>query len=132
MPNSIYIMIPGLFLTGIATNFTTISTYGEMYEPFVELHTKNGVATYDKDKLGDVLAGLYNGAYSIGVIIGPFSASYLMIWLSNSFRLQSDVFAVFTLFFSIILFFAVYVPKKYRTHVQPPLEQLFDSTNDVP
>ena len=117
IPNSIYLIIPGLFLTGIATNFTTISTYGEMYEPFVDIYTKNGMPTYDNDKLGDILAGLYNGGYSIGVIIGPFSASYLMIWLSDSFRLQSDVFAVFTLFFAFILFFAVYIPKKYRTHV---------------
>ena len=124
MPNSIQIMIPGLFLTGIATNFTTISTYGEMYESFVARYTdpKTGAVSYDKDKLGDILAGLYNGGYSIGVIIGPFSASYLMIWLSNSFRLQSDVFAVFTLFFALVFFFAVYVPKKYRAHVQPPLE----------
>jgi hypothetical protein len=58
--------------------------------------------SYDKQKLGDILAGLYNGGYSLGVIIGPFSASYLQIWLDNSFRKQSDVFAIFTIAFATV------------------------------
>ena len=83
IPNSIGVMIPGLIFTGFATVFTTIATYQEMQIPFIE---KYGLDNIDQDKMGDVLAGLYNGAYSIGVIIGPFSASYIMIWLDNSFR----------------------------------------------
>lgn len=35
LPNYISIMIGGLFLTGLATSFTTIGTYQEMYLPFV-------------------------------------------------------------------------------------------------
>ena len=108
MPNSIYLIIPGLFLTGIGTVFTTIATYQEMYIPFVE---KFGLENIDQDKLGDILAGLYNGAYSIGVIIGPFSASYLMILLGDSFRKQADVFGLFTIFFATLLVIIVEIPK---------------------
>lgn len=102
MPNSIALILPGLFLTGLGTSFTTIGTYQEMYAPFVQLHGGEETPRYDKDKLVDILSGLYNAGYSIGVIIGPFSASYLMIWLDNSFRLQSDVFAAITFVFATI------------------------------
>lgn len=111
-------IISGLLLTGLFTSFTTIGTYNEMYLPFVELHggepDGKNVILYDKDKLGDILSGLYNGAYSMGVIIGPFSASYLMIWLDNSFRKMSDVFAIFIFFYATVLLFAVYVPNRIR------------------
>ena len=110
MPNSIYLIVSGLFITGLATSFTTIGTFQEMYLPFVELNK----GAYDKDKLGDVLAGLYNGAYSIGVIIGPFTASYLMILLDNSFSKQSDIFAFFTLAFATLMLFTVYVPNRLK------------------
>lgn len=123
LPNTIGLIIPGLFLTGLATSFTTIGTYQEMYLPFTELHGGDGSdptkrITYDKDKLGDILAGLYNGGYSIGVIIGPFSASYLMIWLDDSFRKQSDVFAIFTLAFGTLLLFVVYFPNLLKRRKQ--------------
>jgi MFS family permease len=39
LPNDIFIMISGLFLTGLATSFTTIGTYQEMYQPFIERHS---------------------------------------------------------------------------------------------
>jgi MFS family permease len=122
LPNSISVMIPGLFLTGLVTSFTTIGTYGEMYEPFIELYGCENASSYsnphdlyDKDKLNDILAGLYNGGYSIGVIIGPFAASYLMIWLDGSFRKQSDVFAVLTLVFGVVMLYVVYIPKRIKT-----------------
>jgi hypothetical protein len=69
---------------------------------------------YDKDKLGDILSGLYNGGYSIGVIIGPFAASYIMIWLDDSFRKMSDVFAAILFAYATILLFTVYVPNRIR------------------
>jgi hypothetical protein len=93
LPDKIGIMIPGLLITGLFTSFTTIGTYQEMQLPFLELHggaeedgKSDDEILYDKDKLGDILAGLYNGGYSLGVIIGPFSASYLQIWLQGSFN----------------------------------------------
>lgn len=48
------------------------------------------------------------------MIIGPFSASYLMIWLDNNFGKQSDIFAVVTLIFATIQLFVVYVPNRIK------------------
>ena len=50
----------------------------------------------------------------MGVIIGPFSASYLMIWMDNSFRKMSDVFGIFIFFYATLLFFAVYIPNRIK------------------
>jgi hypothetical protein len=62
VPDTIALVIPGLFLTGLATSFTTIGTYHEMQMPFIELYGGDGtdgrVLLYDKDKIGDILAGL--------------------------------------------------------------------------
>jgi len=121
LPDKIGIMIPGLLITGLFTSFTTIGTYQEMQLPFLELHggseedakSPNDIL-YDKDKLGDILAGLYNGGYSLGVIIGPFSASYLQIWLEGSFSKQSDFFGILTLFFATLLLCSVYIPNEVR------------------
>ena len=111
-------IISGLFMTGLFSTFTTIGTYNEMYLPFVELHggepNEKNLILYDKDKLGDILSGLYSGASSIGVIIGPFSASYLMIWMDNSFRKMSDVFGIFIFFYATLLLFAVYIPNRIK------------------
>jgi MFS family permease len=97
VPDTIGLVIPGLFLTGLASSFTTIGTYHLMKMPYLELYGGDGsddrVLLYDKDKIGDILSGLYNCAYSIGVIIGPLSASYIMITLGDSFRKMHDIFA---------------------------------------
>ena len=50
----------------------------------------------------------------MGVIIGPFSASYLMIWMDNSFRKMSDVFGIFIFFYATLLLFAVYIPNRIK------------------
>jgi hypothetical protein len=42
LPNYLVIIFSGLFLTGLANTFTTISTYEEMHDPYIE---KFGVAT---------------------------------------------------------------------------------------
>lgn len=118
MDDSLSYIISGLLVTGLFTSFTTIGTYNEMYLPFVELHggepDDKNIILYDKDKLGDILSGLYNGAYSMGVIIGPFSASYLMIWLDDSFRKMSDVFTIFIFIYATLLLIVVYIPNKSR------------------
>jgi hypothetical protein len=122
MTDTIGWIIPGLLITGLFTSFTTIGTYHEIYLPFVERHggeaqldgKTDHQLLYDKDKLGDILSGLYNGAYSIGVIIGPFFSSYIMIWFGDDFRKMSDVFAVFTFFYATVLLLAVYIPNQIR------------------
>ena len=118
MDDSLPWIISGLLITGLFTSFTTIGTYNEMYLPFVELHggepNDKNIILYDKDKLGDILSGLYNGAYSIGVIIGPFTASYFMIWMDNSFRKMSDVFGIFIFAYASLLLVAVYIPNRVK------------------
>jgi DNA-binding transcriptional regulator LsrR (DeoR family) len=110
-------VIPGLFLTGLETSFTTIGTYHEMQMPFMELYGGDGtdgrVLLYDKDKIGDILAGLYNSAY-IGVIIGPLSASYIMIALGESFRKMHDIFAAVSLIYATVLLLVVFIPVKFK------------------
>ena len=133
MDDSIPWIISGLMITGLFTSFTTIGTYNEMYLPFIKSHggetspdggsNEDHLILYDKDKLGDILSGLYNGAYSIGVIIGPFTASYLMIWMNNSFRKMSDVFAVFIFGYATILLLAVYVPNRIRRRAKSTEEK---------
>ena len=117
-PDTIDLVIPGLFLTGFATAFTTIGTYHEMKQPYLDLHggsadTPNSILLYDKDKIGDVLAGLYNAASSIGVILGPFVGSYVMIYLDDSFRRMHDVFALISAGYASILLVVVYIPNRF-------------------
>ena len=117
-PDTIGLVIPGLFLTGMATSFTTIGTYHEMQVPYLELYGGDGsdgrTLLYDKDQIGDILAGLYNAAYSIGVIIGPLSASYIMIALEDSFRKMHDIFAAVSVGFATILLLVVYIPGRLK------------------
>jgi len=42
LPNYLVVIFSGLFLTGLANTFTTISTYEEMHDPYIE---KFGVST---------------------------------------------------------------------------------------
>ena len=79
LPNSLAVIVSGLFLTGIANTFTTISTYKEMHDPYIERYGKPSAA--NSEKLSDILSGLYNAGFSSGVIIGPFLASYITLWL---------------------------------------------------
>jgi MFS family permease len=118
VPDTIALVIPGLILTGLATSFTTIGTYHEMQMPYLELYGGDGtdgrILLYDKDKIGDILAGLYNSASSIGVIIGPLSASYIMIALGDSFRKMHDIFAAASFIYATILLVVVYIPGKFK------------------
>ncbi len=116
MPDTIGLVIPGLFLTGMATSFTTIGTYHEMQVPYIEKYGGDGSdgrqILYDKDSIGDILAGLYNSGYSIGVIIGPLSSSYIMIALGDSFRKMHDIFAYICAGFATVLLVVVYIPER--------------------
>ena len=114
LPNSIALIIVGLFITGVGSAFTTVGTYQEMYIPFVALNGGEAAPRYDKDKLGDILSGLYNGGYSIGVIIGPLTSSYLTILLDNSFQKSSDMFAFITIGFGTLLLLVVGIPNILR------------------
>jgi hypothetical protein len=113
VPETIALVIPGLFLTSLATSFTTIGTYNEMQMPFMELYGGDGtdgrVVLYDKDKIGDILAGLYNSAYSIGVIIRPLSATFIMIALGDLVRKMHDIFAAVSLIYASVLLLVVYI-----------------------
>jgi hypothetical protein len=108
LPNKLIVIFSGLFLTGLANTFTTISTYQEMHDPFVE--TFGVTSTSNSEKLSDVLSGLYNAGFSSGVIIGPFAASYITLWL-DSYRLQADFFAFFGVGFGILHFLVVCLPR---------------------
>lgn len=109
LPNELYIVIPGLFLTGLAGSFTAISAYSEMCDPFVDEHPH-----CDGERLSDVLSGLYNAGFSLGAIIGPVAGSYITI-ASGSFRVCSDVFAGVTLLYCLVLLMAVYYPSVKTT-----------------
>lgn len=79
LPNLQAVIFGGLFLTGLANTFTTISTYEEMYDPFMS--TYGPLTPENNEKLSDILSGIYNAGFSTGVIIGPLIGSYLTIWL---------------------------------------------------
>jgi MFS family permease len=63
---------------------------------------------YDQTELSDTLSGLFNGAFSIGTIIGPLIASYLT--LGTNFSLCCDIFAIMTFGFALLYFLVVYIP----------------------
>lgn len=67
-----------------------------MHSPYIEKY-----GHYHSDKLADILSGLYNAGFSLGVIIGPFLASYITLWL-DSYRMQSDFFAFFGISFGVM------------------------------
>jgi MFS family permease len=104
LPNNLAIIISGLLLTGLAGSFTAISAYSEMHDPFIEDNPH-----CDREKLSDILSGLYNAGFSLGTIIGPILGSYITIW-SGSFRICSDYFAFFTIGYVFALLAFVYYP----------------------
>lgn len=103
-PNSLGVIIPGLLLTGLAGSFSSIAAYSEMHDPFVEAHPN-----CDREKLANILSGLYNAGFSMGTILGPVVGSYITIW-SGSFRVCSDFFAIVTFIYCLALFGFVYYP----------------------
>ena len=95
--NSLTPIISGLLLTGLAGSFTSIGAYTEMHEPYIKLNPN-----CDRDKLSDILSGLYNAGFSLGTIIGPMGGSYITIW-TGSFGKCVDYFAIVTIAFSLIM-----------------------------
>lgn len=79
-----------------------------MHDPYIERYGKPSPA--NSEKLSDILSGLYNAGFSSGVIIGPFLASYITLWL-NSYRLQADFFALFGIAFGLLHFAVVCLPR---------------------
>jgi MFS family permease len=63
----------------------------------------------EKERVNDLLAGLFQAAQSLGYIIGPMAGSYITI-LTGSFGLCSDVFAIFTLSFALLQLIIVFIP----------------------
>ena len=108
LPNTLPVIISGLLLMGLADSFTSIGAYTEMHDPFVSVNPG-----CDRDKLSDILSGLYNAGFSLGTFIGPMVGSYLTIWY-QSFRICSDYFAIATLIFSVLLIVFVYMPLRNR------------------
>ena len=106
LPNQLKVIISGLILTGLAGSFTSIGAYTEMNDPYVQLNPK-----CDKEKLSDILSGLYNAGFSLGTIVGPIAGSYLTIGY-NSFGVCTDYFAVATFIFSAAMLIFVYEPSK--------------------
>jgi MFS family permease len=80
-----------------------------MYEPFVQRYPQ-----CDREKLSDILSGLYNAGFSLGTIIGPIAGSYITIYY-KSFRVCCDIFGLSTLFYALILFVGVYLPLRAVT-----------------
>jgi MFS family permease len=106
LPNQLKVIISGLILTGLAGSFTSIGAYTEMNDPYVKLNPK-----CDKEKLSDILSGLYNAGFSLGTIVGPIAGSYLTIGY-NSFGVCTDYFAVVTFIFSAAMLIFAYEPSK--------------------
>lgn len=108
LPNSLFVILSGLVLTGLAGSFTSIGAYTEMYEPFNQMYPK-----CDKDKLSDILSGLYNAGFSLGTILGPIAGSYITIGF-QSFRVCTDFFAIGTLVFAALMITVVYAMPKNK------------------
>jgi MFS family permease len=106
LPNQLKVIISGLILTGLAGSFTSIGAYTEMNDPYVQLNPK-----CDKEKLSDILSGLYNAGFSLGTIVGPIAGSYLTIGY-KSFGVCTDYFAVVTFIFSAAMLIFVYEPSQ--------------------
>lgn len=102
LANSLSVILSGLVLTGLAGSFTSIGAYTEMHEPFIQMYPK-----CDKDKLSDILSGLYNAGFSLGTILGPIAGSYITIGF-HSFRVCTDFFAIGTVVFAILMLTLVY------------------------
>jgi MFS family permease len=101
------VIFGGLFLTGLANTFTTISTYEEMYDPFMT--TYGPLTPENNEKLSDILSGIYNAGFSTGVIIGPLIGSYLTIWLD--YGSMNDIMGFFGIAFGLLHLIFVYIPK---------------------
>ena len=102
IPDSLIVIVIGLFLIGLAGSYTSIGAYTEMYEPYVKINP-----SCNKDQLSDILSGLYNAGFSLGTIVGPMAGSYITIGY-NSFGVCTDYFAITAVLFSgLTLFFVV-------------------------
>lgn len=108
LPNDLLVIMAGLLLLGFASPFTCITTYSEIHDSFVSVKPD-----CDRDKLNDILSGLFNAAFSLGVFIGPMVGSYLTIWY-QSFRICSDFFAIGTFMFVVLLIVFVYIPLRIK------------------
>jgi MFS family permease len=62
--------------------------------------------------LNDLLVGLYNGFFSLGMIIGPLASSY--ITLATNFRLCSDIEALTLGFFGFVYVAFIVIPTRLR------------------
>lgn len=92
-------------MTGLAGSFTSIGAYTEMHDPFIKLYPK-----CDRERLSDILSGLYNAGFSLGTIVGPIVGSYLTIWY-KSFSICTDYFAITTFIFCAAMLIFVYLPQ---------------------
>lgn len=101
LPNTLPVILGGLLLCGLTGSFTSIAAYTEMNEPYLREHPG-----CNRDQLSDVLAGLYNAAFSLGTFIGPMAGSYVTIGL-GSFRKCTDVFAIGALGYCMVLLVSV-------------------------
>ena len=94
-------------LTGLANTFTTIATYQEMFEPFMQRY--GPLSPAHSEKLSDILSGLYNAGFSLGVILGPFAGDYLTMFFG--YRLQADIMGFFGIGYGVLHLLCVYLPK---------------------
>ncbi len=79
LPNELGLSIAGLVLSAMTFPFTIVCAYQELYDAVTEAG-KN----YDPSYLNDVLVGMFNSFFSLGLIIGPLASSYVAI--ATSFR----------------------------------------------
>ena len=71
----------------------------QRYGPLSPLHS---------EKLSDILSGLYNAGFSLGVILGPFAGDYLTLFFG--YRLQADIMGFFGVGYGILHMVVVYLP----------------------
>lgn len=106
LPDKWGVIMGRLILTGFANTFTTIATYQEMNEPFMQRYAP--LSPLHSEKLSDILSGLYNAGFSLGVILGPFVGDYLTLFFG--YRLQADFMGFFGVGYGVLHMLVVYLP----------------------
>jgi MFS family permease len=112
LPNIIPVIVSGLVLTGLGGAFTAIISYEEMSLGFYK-EQKNEGRDLDTERVNDLLAGLFRAAQSTGMIMGPMLGSYMTIYL-KSFRKCSDIMALITVAFMVLMILCVLIPAIVR------------------
>ena len=98
--NSLWLLVFGLGMNGVAAGFAFIPIYPEIMEAVME----NEGIREETDELCDKVAGIYGTFFSLGSMIAPVFGGFL--GQSLGYRGSCDVVALITLCFVFIYFLA--------------------------